>query len=55
MLKVGMLGMGGISRSHYTSWKQIPEADASKPGGADPPRSPRKHMSDRKSVGRERV
>ena len=27
MLKVGMLGMGGISRSHYTSWKQIPEAE----------------------------
>ena len=27
MLKVGMLGMGGISRSHYTSWKQIPEVE----------------------------
>ncbi len=26
MLKVGMVGMGGISRSHTTSWSQIPEA-----------------------------
>ncbi len=26
MLKVGMVGMGGISRSHRNSWKQIPEA-----------------------------
>ncbi len=25
MLKVGMVGMGGISRSHTTSWAQIPE------------------------------
>ncbi len=26
MLKVGMVGMGGISRSHRTAWSQIPEA-----------------------------
>ena len=27
MLKVGMLGMGGISRSHINAWTQIPEAE----------------------------
>ena len=26
MLKIGMVGMGGISRSHRTAWGQIPEA-----------------------------
>lgn len=26
MLKIGMVGMGGISRSHRTAWSQIPEA-----------------------------
>ena len=27
MLKVGMVGMGGISRSHRKAWSQIPEAE----------------------------
>ena len=26
MLKVAIVGCGGISRSHLNSWKQIPEA-----------------------------
>ena len=26
MLKVGMVGMGGISHSHRKAWSQIPEA-----------------------------
>ena len=26
MLKVAMLGMGGISASHRDAWKEIPEA-----------------------------